>query len=125
MKRRASPASLDRDGPLKRICPSLRCSPQPTVPSSPLESRGAQATSPLQWLLKVRDTSGFLPSELLQVAGCREGTPSTFPMSVFPTLAFMASLGHASTHEDAVSSPLLRPGSCPSMNVQSTRWYPP
>ncbi len=64
-----APTSLDHDGPLKRICPSLRCSPPPTAPSSPLgTSRGAQATSPLWRPLKVRDTSGFLPSELLQVA---------------------------------------------------------
>ncbi len=57
-KGRASPASLDRDGPLKCNCPSLRCSPPPTVPSSPLGmSRGAQTTSPLRRLLNVRDTS--------------------------------------------------------------------
>ncbi len=42
----------------------------PTAPSSLLgTSRGAQSTSPLQQLLKIRDTSSFLPSELLQVAG--------------------------------------------------------
>ncbi len=124
-KRRASPTSLDRDGLLKRICPSLRCSPPPTVPSLLLgTSQGAHATSPLQRLLKVRDTSGFLPSELLQVAGfvhARKDTLVFPPASVFPALAFTASLGHASTHEDAVSSPLLRPGSCPSLqgDVQS------
>ncbi len=40
---------------------------------------------------------------------------------MFPALAFTASLGHPSTHEDAVSSPLLRPGSYPSLQgyVQS------
>ncbi len=124
-KRRASPTSLDRDGLLKRICPSLRCSPPTTVPSLPLgTSQGAHATSPLQRLLKVRDTSGFLPSELLQVAGfvhARKDTLVFPPASVFPALAFTASLGHASTHEDAMSSPLLRPGSCPSLqgDVQS------
>ncbi len=69
-KRRASPALMDCGGPLKRICPSPRCSPPPTAPSSPLEApRGAQATS-LYWRpLKVRDTPGFLPAGLLQVAG--------------------------------------------------------
>ncbi len=43
------------------------------------------------------------------------------PASIFPALAFTASLGHASTHEDGVSSPLLRPSSCPSLqgDVQS------
>ncbi len=87
-------------------------------------SQGSQATSPLQRLLEVRDTSSFLPSELQQVAGFvhsrrdAQGFPST---SVFPALAFTASLGHAPTHEDAVRSPLLRLGSCPSLqgNVQS------
>ncbi len=97
----------------------------PTAPSSPLgTSRGAQSTSPLQQLLDVRDTSNFLPSELLQVAGFvhvrrdAQGFPSA---SVFPALAFTASLGHAPTHEDAVSSPLLRLGSCPFLqgDVQS------
>ncbi len=59
----ASPTSLDRDGLLKHICPSRRCSPPPTAPSSPLvTSREAQATFPLRRLLEVRDTSGFLPS---------------------------------------------------------------
>ncbi len=42
----------------------------PTAPYSLLgTSRGEQATSHLQQVLKVRDTSGYLPSELLQVAG--------------------------------------------------------
>ncbi len=68
--------------------------------------------------------SGFLPSELLQVAGfvhARRDVQRLRPTSIFPALAFTASLGHASTHKDAVSSPLLRPGSCPSLqgDVQS------
>ncbi len=68
-KRKASPASLDCGGPLKRICPSPRCSP-PTAPPSPLKApRGAQATSPHWRPLKIRDTPGFLPAGLLQVAG--------------------------------------------------------
>ncbi len=55
--------------PLTRICLSQRCSPPPTVPSSPLVmSRGVQATSPLRRSLKVRGSSGFLSSELLQIA---------------------------------------------------------
>ncbi len=115
-KRRASPASLDCDGPLKRIGPSLRCSPPPTAPSSPLGApRGVQSlqtTSPLQRLLKVGDTSGFL-------------------LSVFPALTFTTSLGHASMHEDAVSSPLLQPDACPFLqgDIQSgdpvlvSPWY--
>ncbi len=124
-KRRASPCSMDRDGPLKRIFPSQRCSPPPTAPSSSLvTSRGAQATSPLWRPLKVRDTSGFLPSELLQVSDILHMVRDTqrfTPASVSPALAFTASLGHASMHEDAVSSPLLRPDSCPSLHgdVQS------
>ncbi len=97
---------FNENGPLKRICPSLRCSPPPTAPSSPLGApRGVQSlqtTSPLQRLLKVGDTSGFL-------------------LSVFPALTFTTSLGHASMHEDAVSSPLLRPDACPSLqgDIQS------
>ncbi len=68
-KRKASPASLDCSGPLKRICSSPRCSP-PTAPPSPLKApRGAQATSPHWRPLKIRDTPGFLPAGLLQVAG--------------------------------------------------------
>ncbi len=124
-KRSAFPTSLKRVGPLKFICPSLRCSPPSTAPSSPLgTSWGVQATYSLQQLLKVRDTSGFLPSELLQVAGfvhARRDAQRFPPASVFPALAFTASLGHASTHEDAVSSPLLRPVSFPSLqgDVQS------
>ncbi len=110
---------LDRDGPLKCICPSLRCSPPPTASLSQLgTSRGAQATSPILQLLKVRDTSGFLPSELLQFAGflhARRDAQGFLPTSVFPALAFTASLCHVSMHKDAVSSPLLRPGSCPSL----------
>ncbi len=92
---------------------------------SPLGApRGAQATSPLRRLLKVRDTSGFLSSELLQVADIvhagRDVQPFP-PTSVFPALAFTASLVHASMHEDAVSSPLLQPDACPSLqgDVQS------
>ncbi len=80
-------------------------------------------SSPLQWLLKVRDTSGLLPSELLQVAGfvhVRRDALGFPPASVFPALAFTASLGHASTHEDTVSSPLLRLGSCPSLQGDPT-----
>ncbi len=127
-KRRASPASLDRDGPLKRICPSLRCSPPPTVPPSPLRaSRGAQATSPLQRPLKVRETSGFLPSELLQVADIVHAVRDAqrFPPTlVSPALAFTASLGHASRHEDAVSSPLRRPDTCPSLLRDVQSWDP-
>ncbi len=124
-KRRASPASLDRDGPLKRICPSLRCSPPPTVPSSPLGApRGAQNTSPLRLLLKVRDTSSFLPSDLLQVADivhAERDAQRFHSASVSPALAFTASLGHASMHEDSVSFPPLRPDTCPSLqgDVQS------
>ncbi len=72
----------------------------------------------------VKHTSGFLSSELLQVAGfvhARRDAQYFPPTSVFPALAFMASLGHACTHEDAVSSPPLQPGSCPSLqeDVQS------
>ncbi len=40
-KRRSSPNLLDRDGPRKRICPSLRYSPPPTAPSSRNVSRSA------------------------------------------------------------------------------------
>ncbi len=85
---------------------------------SPLGApRGAQATSPLRRLLEVRDTSGFLSSELLQVADIvhagRDVQPFP-PTSVFPALAFTASLVHVSMHEDAVSSPLLQPDACPS-----------
>ncbi len=98
---------------LKRICPSLRCSPPPTAQTSLLGtlnllSRGEQATSPLQRLLKVRDTSGFLHSELLQVAGfvhARRDHQGFTPVSVFPA-PLTASLGHTSTHEDAVSFPV-------------------
>ncbi len=76
------------------------------------------------WLLKIRDTSVFLPSDLLQVAGFVHARRDAqhFPhVSVFPALAFMASLEHTSTHEDAVCSPLLQPGSYPSLqgDVQS------
>ncbi|KAF4112517.1 hypothetical protein G5714_007312 [Onychostoma macrolepis] len=66
----------------------------------------------------VRDTSGFLRSELLQVADIVQAVRDAQrfpPASVFPALAFTASLGHASMHEDAVSSPLLRPDACPSL----------
>ncbi len=96
-----------------------------------LRGRITPRSSPLQPLLKVRDTSGFLPSELLQVAGFVHARRDAqhFPhASVFPALTFTASLGHASTHEDAVSSPLLRPGSCPSLQkfrAGTLRWYPP
>ncbi len=116
-KKRASPALMDCGGPLKRICPSPRCSPPPTAPPSPLEApRGAQATS-LYWRpLKVRDTPGFLPAGLLQVAGSVHAV-----RDVSPALAFTASLDHTSTHEDTVSFPLLRPNAYPSLqgDVQS------
>ncbi len=78
----------------------------------------SQATSPILQLLKVRDTSGFLPSDLLQFAGflhARRDAQGFLPTSVFPALAFTASLCHVSMHKDAVSSPLLRPGSRPSL----------
>ncbi len=82
------------------------------------------ASSALQRPLKVRDTSGFLPSELLQVADIVHAVRDAQcfpPASVSPALTFMASLGHASMHEDAVSSPLLRPDACLSLqgDVQS------
>ncbi len=83
MKRRASPASLDRDGPLKQICPSLRCSPLPTAPSSLLESRGAQAT------LAVEGKRHFSFSPLRVAAGCRlctreKGRPALSPRVSIP-----------------------------------------
>ncbi len=58
-----------------------------TAPSSLLgTSRGAQATSPLQRLLEVRDTTSFLPSELLQVAGFtrEKGCPGFSPRVSIP-----------------------------------------
>ncbi len=112
-EKKSLPALLDCDGLLKRICPSLICSSPSTAPSSPLGavSRSADhfpSSSTVEGTRHLR----FSPHRV--AAGCRhcacgKGHPALSPMSVFPALAFMASLGHASMHEDAVSSPLLLP----------------
>ncbi len=55
--------------------------------------------------------------------------PAFSPVPVFPALDFTASLGHASMHKDAVSSPPLRPEACPSLmgtfRAGAPCWYPP
>ncbi len=103
---------VDCDGLLKRICPSLICSSPSTAPSSPLVHLEERNHFPSSSTVEGTRHLRFSPHRV--AAGCRhcacgKGHPALSPMSVFPALAFMASLGHASMHEDPVSSPLLLP----------------
>ncbi len=66
----------------------------------------------------------FRFSALIVAAGCRyctcgKGRPALSPSII---ISFTDSLGHAFMHEDTVSSTLLRPDSCPSLQGDVQSW---